>query len=96
MLQFMNVTKALADENRIRILMALHQHGELCVCHLIDLLGLAPSCCDEPAVRAAREENRRLGIPNVFSLNGRLCWELPNGEITFEDPEGDGPPSADG
>jgi DNA-binding transcriptional ArsR family regulator len=43
MLQFMNVTKALSDENRIRILMALHQQGELCVCHLIDLLGLAPS-----------------------------------------------------
>ena len=43
MLQFMNVTKALSDENRIRILMALHQRGELCVCHLIDLLELAPS-----------------------------------------------------
>jgi DNA-binding transcriptional ArsR family regulator len=43
MLQFMNITKALSDENRIRILMALHQQGELCVCHLIDLLGLAPS-----------------------------------------------------
>lgn len=43
MLQFMNITKALGDENRIRILMALHKEGELCVCHLIDLLELAPS-----------------------------------------------------
>ncbi|MCG6895133.1 MAG: metalloregulator ArsR/SmtB family transcription factor [Desulfobacteraceae bacterium] len=43
MLPFMNITKALADESRIRILMALHQSGELCVCHLIDLLELAPS-----------------------------------------------------
>ena len=43
MLQFMNITKALSDETRIRILMALHQRGELCVCHLIDLLELAPS-----------------------------------------------------
>ncbi len=41
------------------------------------------------AVQAAREENRKLGIPNVFSVNGRLCWELPNGEITFEDPDSD-------
>ena len=43
MLQFMNITKALSDENRIRILLALRQSGELCVCHLIDLLERAPS-----------------------------------------------------
>jgi len=36
------VTKALGDENRLRILHAL-RHGELCVCQLIALLGLAPS-----------------------------------------------------
>jgi DNA-binding transcriptional ArsR family regulator len=43
MLQFMNLTKALSDENRIRILLALGRKEEICVCHLIDLLGLAPS-----------------------------------------------------
>ena len=43
MLSFMNITKALSDENRIRILMALHANDELCVCHINDLLGLAPS-----------------------------------------------------
>lgn len=42
MLEFMNITKALADENRVRALMALRD-GELCVCHLIELLELAPS-----------------------------------------------------
>ena len=42
MLQFMNITKALADENRVRILMALKDR-ELCVCQIIDLLQLAPS-----------------------------------------------------
>ncbi len=36
------LAKALADENRLRILNAL-RHGELCVCQLIELLGLAPS-----------------------------------------------------
>lgn len=41
------------------------------------------------AVRNTREENRRLGIPNVFSVDGHLCWELPNGEITFDDPDAD-------
>ena len=43
MLRFMNVTKALSDENRVRILLALNEKEELCVCHLIDLLELAPS-----------------------------------------------------
>ena len=38
----MQITKALADENRVRILAALN-HGELCVCQLIELLALAPS-----------------------------------------------------
>ena len=38
------------------------------------------------AVRKAQEENRRLGIPNAFSLNGKIYYELPNGELTREDP----------
>jgi len=43
MFQFMNLTKALSDENRVRILLALSEKKEICVCHLIDLLELAPS-----------------------------------------------------
>lgn len=39
---FMEITKALADESRVRALLAL-RHGELCVCQIIGLLGLAPS-----------------------------------------------------
>lgn len=42
MFDLMAVTKALADENRVRLLAAL-QDGELCVCQLIELIGLAPS-----------------------------------------------------
>src|SRR5664279_3778523 len=38
----MNITKALADENRVRTLLALRQ-GELCVCQITELFGLAPS-----------------------------------------------------
>lgn len=37
-----DVTKALADESRIRILGALRR-GELCVCQIVELLELAPS-----------------------------------------------------
>jgi DNA-binding transcriptional ArsR family regulator len=36
------ITKALSDETRVRALLAL-QGRELCVCQIIDLLGLAPS-----------------------------------------------------
>jgi len=42
MREFMEITRALADENRVRILCALRGR-ELCVCQVIDLLGLAPS-----------------------------------------------------
>ena len=42
MLDFITITKALSDENRVRALMMLSD-GELCVCQLIKMLGLAPS-----------------------------------------------------
>jgi len=42
MLEFLNITKALAEENRVRILLALEVE-ELCVCQIIELLELAPS-----------------------------------------------------
>lgn len=38
----LNLTKALADENRVRALMAL-ESGELCVCRIVELLQLSPS-----------------------------------------------------
>jgi ArsR family transcriptional regulator len=40
------IAKALSDPNRLRALMAL-RGGELCVCHLIEILGLAPSTVSE-------------------------------------------------
>jgi len=40
--EFMSITKALGDENRVRILMFL-RGGELCVCQIIEMLQLAPS-----------------------------------------------------
>ncbi len=42
MRKFMNITKALADEKRVRALLALRQ-GELCVCQMTELFGLAVS-----------------------------------------------------
>jgi DNA-binding transcriptional ArsR family regulator len=42
MREFMNLTKALADSTRIRVLLALRQQ-ELCACQITELFGLAQS-----------------------------------------------------
>jgi DNA-binding transcriptional ArsR family regulator len=42
MCEFMAITKALSDPNRVRILLAL-KRGELCVCQITELFGFAPS-----------------------------------------------------
>jgi len=39
---FLAIAKALSDRNRVRTLMFLRD-GELCVCQIIEMLGLAPS-----------------------------------------------------
>jgi hypothetical protein len=38
------------------------------------------------AVQRAKEKSRQLGVPNVCSINGRIYYELPNGELTLDDP----------
>jgi ArsR family transcriptional regulator, arsenate/arsenite/antimonite-responsive transcriptional repressor len=42
MFTYMAITRALSDQNRVRMLLALDGR-ELCVCQIIELLGLAPS-----------------------------------------------------
>jgi DNA-binding transcriptional ArsR family regulator len=42
MFSFMTITRALSDQNRVRMLLALDRR-ELCVCQIIELLELAPS-----------------------------------------------------
>lgn len=37
----LSITKALSDGNRLRILMALAEHRELCACQITELLGTA-------------------------------------------------------
>jgi len=36
------------------------------------------------AVKKAQEENRRKGIPNVYYINGKIVFELPNGQLTTD------------
>ncbi len=36
-------------------------------------------------VRQAQEENHRLGLPNIYSRNGKIIYEMPDGEIIVKD-----------
>lgn len=36
------------------------------------------------AVKKAQENNRKNGIPNVYCINGKMIFELPNGELTTQ------------
>lgn len=38
------------------------------------------------AVRKAQEESRRKNVPNVYSHNGTLYYELPDGRLSIVDP----------
>jgi DNA-binding transcriptional ArsR family regulator len=40
--EFLSAVRALGDSNRVRALLSLRE-GELCLCQIIELLGLAPS-----------------------------------------------------
>ena len=41
------------------------------------------------AVNDAQDESRRLGVPNVYSINGRLYYETATGELSASDPSVD-------
>ncbi len=34
------------------------------------------------AVKKAQKRNLEKGIPNVYCINGKIVFELPNGELT--------------
>ena len=61
--EVMAIARALADENRTRVLMCLGG-GELCLCEIIELLGLAPSTVSKHLSilqRAGLVESRKEG-----------------------------------
>jgi DNA-binding transcriptional ArsR family regulator len=73
MREVLDITKSLADESRLRVLMALRA-GELCVCQIIELLGLAPSTVSKhmSILRQARlVEARKDGRWMYYRLTGR-------------------------
>ena len=81
----LDITKALADRNRLRIVMAL-THGELCVCQIIELLDLAPSTVSKHMyiLRQARlVEARKDGRWMYYRLAGRTAPKLVRETIAW-------------
>ncbi|MGA1847595.1 hypothetical protein [Deferribacter abyssi] len=39
------------------------------------------------AVKEAQKESLKKGIPNVYSLNGVIFYQLPDGTITINQPD---------
>lgn len=42
------------------------------------------------AITKAQEDSRRKGVPNVYSINGRLYYETATGELSASDPYSNG------
>ena len=73
MKEFLNITKALADENRLRMLLAL-EVGELCVCQITELMGLAVSTVSKHLsvlYQAGLVNARKEGRWMYYSLPGK-------------------------
>lgn len=72
MRNYLAITKALSDETRVRALMCL-VGGELCVCQLIDVLGLSPSTVSKHMSilqQAGLVERRKDGRWHYYDLAG--------------------------
>ncbi len=73
MREFMPLPKALSDENRVRILMALAR-GELCVCQITELFGLSASTTSKHLsilYQAGLTNSRKEGRWMYYSLPGK-------------------------
>ena len=70
MREFLSITKALGDETRVRAFLSLRD-GELCLCQIIDVLGLSPSTVSkhmDVLQQAGLVERRKEGRWHYFRL----------------------------
>lgn len=72
----MSVTKALADENRVRMLLALGR-GELCVCQITELFGLSASTTSKHLSILYQA-----GLLNSRKEGRWIHYSLPGGEAS--------------
>ena len=85
MKDFLSAAKAAADENRARILLFLGR-GELCVCHIVAMLGLAPSTVSKHLSllsQAGLIESRKDGRWMHYRLAGRGASVTARGTLRW-------------
>jgi len=85
MRNFMTIAKALSDQNRIRMLMAL-SGGELCVCQITELVGLSPSTVSRHMSilrQAGLAEGRKVGRWVYYKHPDRDVSELVRGTLDW-------------
>ena len=85
MKDFLNITKALSDENRLRMLMALRD-GELCVCQITELTGLAMSTVSKHLsilYQAGLVNARKEGRWMYYSLPGKGAHAAGREAVTW-------------
>ncbi len=91
--------KALSDSTRLRCLLLLHRHQELCVCDLTNALGLP-----QPRVshhlgnlrQTGLVQDRRQGSWTYYRLHPDLpAWARTVIEATFEGTSGEAPYAED-
>ncbi|MEN6576348.1 MAG: metalloregulator ArsR/SmtB family transcription factor [Phycisphaerales bacterium] len=85
MREILEIAKAMADGNRLRVLMAL-VGGELCVCQIVELLELAPSTVSKhmSILRQARlVESRKDGRWMHYRLPDRDAPKAVKDAVTW-------------
>jgi DNA-binding transcriptional ArsR family regulator len=83
--EFMQIAKALADENRVRILLFL-RHSELCPCQIIEMLGLSPSTVSKHLSvlkNAGLVESRKDGRWHLYRLPGSGASQIARSAIKW-------------
>lgn len=85
MQQFIDITKALSDETRVRILLCLRRKP-MCVCQIVELCGLAPSTTSKHMSilkQAGLVESRKDGRWVYYSLPGDDAPQLVQETIAW-------------
>lgn len=82
---FLSLAKAISDESRVRAILALRE-GELCLCQIIDLLGLAPSTVSKHIdllYQAGLVQRRKEGRWHYFRLADDQATPVVRGAIEW-------------
>lgn len=87
-MQTLDILKALADGNRLRILAALLETEELCACQLIDLLGVSGATTSQHLAQlgaAGLIEGRKQGRWSYFRVGPALSADSALGRWVREE-----------